>query len=99
MIEKIICGGFETNTYIISNKGKCVIVDPGLDFLEYSLIKNFFFFFLLFPFFTKFEEFWKKCLKNYIFHLYIFFKRYVKNYFREIICKIEKYFIYFLFSK
>lgn len=41
MIEKIICGGFETNTYIISNEGKCVIVDPGLDFLEYSLsIKN-----------------------------------------------------------
>lgn len=36
MIEKIICGGFETNTYVISNEGKCVIVDPGLDFLEYS---------------------------------------------------------------
>ena len=25
MIEKIVCGGFETNTYIISNEGKCII--------------------------------------------------------------------------
>lgn len=32
MIEKIVTGDFETNTYIISNQGKCVIVDPGLDF-------------------------------------------------------------------
>ena len=41
MIEKIVCGGFETNTYIISNEGKCIIVDPGLDFYDYSLeIKN-----------------------------------------------------------
>ncbi len=32
MIEKIVTGNFETNTYIISNQGKCVIVDPGLDF-------------------------------------------------------------------
>ncbi|MCM1131303.1 MAG: MBL fold metallo-hydrolase [Roseburia sp.] len=32
MIEKIVTGDFETNTYIISNLGKCVIVDPGLDF-------------------------------------------------------------------
>lgn len=32
MIEKIVTGDFETNTYIISNQGKCVIVDPGLVF-------------------------------------------------------------------
>ncbi len=32
MIEKIVTGDFETNTYIITNQGKCVIVDPGLDF-------------------------------------------------------------------
>ncbi|MDE5855415.1 MAG: MBL fold metallo-hydrolase [Anaeroplasmataceae bacterium] len=32
MIEKIVTGDFATNTYIISNLGKCVIVDPGLDF-------------------------------------------------------------------
>ena len=35
MIEKIVCGGFETNTYIISNLDKCIIVDPGLDFDKY----------------------------------------------------------------
>lgn len=34
MIEKIITGDFETNTYIISNQGKCIIVDPGLDFAD-----------------------------------------------------------------
>ena len=34
MIEKIVTGTFFTNTYIISNHGKCVIVDPGLDFKE-----------------------------------------------------------------
>ncbi|MDE6241718.1 MAG: MBL fold metallo-hydrolase [Anaeroplasmataceae bacterium] len=32
MIEKIVTGDFATNTYIISNQGQCVIVDPGLDF-------------------------------------------------------------------
>ena len=32
MIEKIVTGSFFTNTYIISNEGKCVIVDPGLGF-------------------------------------------------------------------
>ncbi|MDE7264368.1 MAG: MBL fold metallo-hydrolase [Anaeroplasmataceae bacterium] len=32
MIETIVTGEFQTNTYIISNQGKCVIVDPGLDF-------------------------------------------------------------------
>jgi glyoxylase-like metal-dependent hydrolase (beta-lactamase superfamily II) len=32
MIEKIVKGVFFTNTYIISNEGKCVIVDPGLGF-------------------------------------------------------------------
>lgn len=35
MIEKIITGSFVTNTYIISNNDKCVIVDPGLDFEQY----------------------------------------------------------------
>lgn len=34
MIEKIVTGTFFTNTYIVSNHGKCVIVDPGLDFKE-----------------------------------------------------------------
>lgn len=34
MIEKIITGDFETNTYIISNQGMCIIVDPGLDFFD-----------------------------------------------------------------
>ena len=35
MIEKIITGSLETNSYIISNQGKCIIVDPGLDFKLY----------------------------------------------------------------
>ena len=34
MIEKIVVGSFMTNTYIISNNDKCVLVDPGLDFSE-----------------------------------------------------------------
>lgn len=34
MIEKITTGYFETNTYIVSNQGKCVIIDPGLDFFD-----------------------------------------------------------------
>ncbi|MDE5546846.1 MAG: MBL fold metallo-hydrolase [Anaeroplasmataceae bacterium] len=38
MIEKIVTGDFATNTYIISNQGQCVIVDPGLDF-EYAASK------------------------------------------------------------
>lgn len=32
MIEKIVTGDFQTNTYIISNQEKCILVDPGLDF-------------------------------------------------------------------
>ena len=32
MIEKIVTGEFQTNTYVISNQGKCILVDPGLDF-------------------------------------------------------------------
>lgn len=32
MIEKIVTGSFLTNTYLISKDGKCVIVDPGLNF-------------------------------------------------------------------
>ena len=36
MIEKVIKGIFYTNTYIISKDGKCVIVDPGLSFMEVS---------------------------------------------------------------
>ena len=36
MIEKIVTGSFETNTYIISDNTECIIVDPGLDFLEYA---------------------------------------------------------------
>lgn len=36
MIEKIVSGSFETNTYIISNENKCVVVDPGLDFEYYA---------------------------------------------------------------
>ena len=36
MIEKIVAGDFETNSYIISNQGKCIIVDPGLDFKFYA---------------------------------------------------------------
>lgn len=34
MIEKIITGNFFTNSYIISNNDKCIIVDPGLDFSQ-----------------------------------------------------------------
>lgn len=34
MIEKIVTGEFQTNTYLITNQGKCVIVDPGLNFAE-----------------------------------------------------------------
>lgn len=41
MIEKIITGSFQTNSYIISNDNECVIVDPGLDFLDAAnIIKN-----------------------------------------------------------
>ena len=32
MIEKIVTGSFFTNSYVISNEGDCVIVDPGLDY-------------------------------------------------------------------
>ncbi len=34
MIETIITGSFNTNTYIISNQGECIVVDPGMDFAE-----------------------------------------------------------------
>lgn len=35
MIEKVITGGFLTNSYIISNdKNECVVVDPGLEYAE-----------------------------------------------------------------
>lgn len=41
MIEKITTGSFLTNSYIISNEGKCIVVDPGLDFKAYAEdIKN-----------------------------------------------------------
>lgn len=36
MIEKIVTGEFQTNTYVISNAGKCILVDPGLDFEQFS---------------------------------------------------------------
>ncbi|MGL4949131.1 MAG: MBL fold metallo-hydrolase [Anaeroplasmataceae bacterium] len=31
-MEKYICGGFETNTYLITKNNECIIVDPGLEF-------------------------------------------------------------------
>lgn len=34
MIEKIVTGEFQTNTYIISNHGKCILIDPGLGFAQ-----------------------------------------------------------------
>lgn len=42
MIEKIVTGSFLTNSYIISNQeGKCVIVDPGLNYANAAaLIKE-----------------------------------------------------------
>ncbi len=41
MIEKYTGGAFETNTYLLSSSGKCIIVDPGLDFEQTALkIKN-----------------------------------------------------------
>lgn len=36
MIEKIVSGSFETNTYVISNANKCIVVDPGLDFSSFA---------------------------------------------------------------
>lgn len=36
MIEKIVSGSFETNTYVISNANKCIVVDPGLDFSGFA---------------------------------------------------------------
>ena len=36
MIEKLVVGDFQTNSYIISNKEDCIIVDPGLDFESYA---------------------------------------------------------------
>ena len=41
MIEKYTGGAFENNTYLLSSSGKCIIVDPGLDFEQTALkIKN-----------------------------------------------------------
>ena len=38
-VEVITTGGYQTNSYIISNsKGECVIVDPGLQYLNASKI-------------------------------------------------------------
>ncbi len=34
MIKKIITGDFDTNTYLITKDKKCIIIDPGLDFLS-----------------------------------------------------------------
>ncbi len=31
-IKKIVTGDFLTNTYLVENKGQCVLIDPGLDF-------------------------------------------------------------------
>lgn len=34
MIEKITTGSFFTNSYVISNEGNCIVVDPGLNYAE-----------------------------------------------------------------
>ncbi len=36
MIETYIAGELETNTYVISKGGECVVVDPGLGFEKYA---------------------------------------------------------------
>ena len=42
MVETYTIGGFQTNTYVISNdKNECIIIDPSLDFKSiYTLIDN-----------------------------------------------------------
>lgn len=41
MIESITTGSFFTNSYVISNEGKCVVVDPGLGYEKAAeLIKS-----------------------------------------------------------
>ncbi|MDE7213923.1 MAG: MBL fold metallo-hydrolase [Anaeroplasmataceae bacterium] len=36
MVEKLVVGDFQTNTYIISNGNDCILIDPGLDFELYA---------------------------------------------------------------
>jgi len=41
MIEKVVTGSFFTNSYVISNNGKCIVVDPGLSYANAaSMIKE-----------------------------------------------------------
>ena len=35
MLEKLVVGDFQTNSYIISNGKDCILIDPGLDFEPY----------------------------------------------------------------
>ncbi len=37
-VRRVVVGKLETNCYIVSNKNKCLIIDPGDDYLD--IVKN-----------------------------------------------------------